>query len=109
MLRPALEARERLRYYATMTPHRSIRRPVLVRHARYRWDALRRQHQIVFPEGVLVLNETAAAVVRLCDGRSTGELVAALDEQFPGSQPAGDVRELLQRLARKGLLRDADA
>jgi pyrroloquinoline quinone biosynthesis protein D len=90
-----------------MSPHDPIRRPVLVHHARYRWDELRRQHQLVFPEGVLVLNETAAAVVRLCSGRSMEELVAALEQQFPGSQPAADVRELLQRLARKGLLRDA--
>jgi coenzyme PQQ biosynthesis protein PqqD len=90
-----------------MSPHDPIRRPALVRYARYRWDELRRQHQLVFPEGVLVLNDTAAAVVRLCDGRSTKELVAALEEQFPGSQPARDVGELLQRLARKGLLRDA--
>jgi coenzyme PQQ biosynthesis protein PqqD len=93
-----------------MTAPRPIRRPVLARGARYRWDGLRRQHQLVFPEGVLVLNETAAAVVRLCDGRSTEELVAALEGEFPGAYPAGDVAEFLQRLARKGLLRDdADA
>jgi coenzyme PQQ biosynthesis protein PqqD len=92
-----------------MSPHDPIRRPVLVRHARYRWDGLRRQHQIIFPEGVLVLNETAAAVVRLCDGRSTNEMVAALEAQFPGADVADDVRDLLQRLARKGLVRDADA
>jgi coenzyme PQQ biosynthesis protein PqqD len=92
-----------------MSPHCPIHRPLLVRHARFRWDELRRQHQIVFPEGILVLNETAAAVVRLCDGRSTGEVVAALEAQFPGAHLAGDVSELLQRLAEKGLVRDADA
>ncbi len=87
-----------------------IRRPVLARGTRYRWDELRRQHQLVFPEGVLVLNETASAVVRLCDGRPTEELIAALEGEFPGSRPAGDVAEFLERLARKGLLRDdADA
>jgi coenzyme PQQ biosynthesis protein PqqD len=93
-----------------MSPHLPIRRPVLARGTRYRWDELRRQHQVVFPEGVLVLNETGAAVVRLCDGRSTEELIAALEGEFPGSHPAGDVAEFLERLARKGLLRDdADA
>ena len=93
-----------------MSPPPPIRRPVLARGTRYRWDELRRQHQVVFPEGVLVLNETGAAVVRLCDGRSTEELVAALEAEFPGSHPAGDVAEFLERLARKGLLRDdADA
>jgi coenzyme PQQ biosynthesis protein PqqD len=84
-----------------------IRRPVLVAHARYRWDRVREQHQVVLPEGILVLNETGAAIVRLCDGRPLSELLAALGEQFPGSDPEADVSVFLERLARKGLLRDA--
>jgi coenzyme PQQ biosynthesis protein PqqD len=88
-------------------PSSFILHPSLVRHARYRWDALRRQHQLVFPEGVLVLNESAAAVVRLCDGRPTGELLAVLEAEFAGGVPAVEVHDFLNRLARKGLLRDA--
>ena len=84
-----------------------IRQPMLVAHARYRWDKLRRQHQIVFPEGILVLNEPGAAIVKLCDGRSTPELIAALGDQFPDGNPGEDVCAFLERLARKGLLRDA--
>lgn len=84
-----------------------IRRPRLVRHARYRWDELRRQHQLVFPEGVLVLNETGAAIARLCDGRSVDELLVALAESFGDPVPRENVTEFLQRLVRKGLLRDA--
>ena len=84
-----------------------IRLPVLVPRARFRWDKLRRQHQIVFPEGILVLNEPAAAIVRLCDGRSTQELLAALVEQFPDGDLGADVCAFLERLVRRGLLRDA--
>jgi pyrroloquinoline quinone biosynthesis protein D len=84
-----------------------INRPVLVRHARYRWDGVRGQHQLVYPEGILILNDTAAAIVQLCDGRSLGELHAALADQFAESPP-GEVNEFLQRLARKGFLCDAD-
>ena len=84
-----------------------IRRPVLVPHARYRWDKVRGQHQLVFPEGILVLNEPGAAIVRLCDGRPTAELLAALALQFPDGDPGEDVAAFLERLARKGLLRDA--
>ena len=83
-----------------------IRRPVLVPHARYRWDKLRRQHQLVFPEGMLVLNDPGAAIVRLCDGRSMSELLAALSEPFPNGDLGEDVHAFLERLARKGLLRD---
>ena len=93
-----------------MTSHHSpltIQRPLLVPHARYRWDPLRCQHQLVFPEGILVLNETGAAIVRLCDGRSLTELLAALAQQFPDAALGGDVRDFLDRLARKGLLCEA--
>src|SRR5262249_3016477 len=72
-----------------------LRRPVLVPHARYRWDKLRRQHQIVFPEGMLVLNDPAAAIVQLCDGRSLSELLAALSEQFPAGNFGEDARAFL--------------
>jgi pyrroloquinoline quinone biosynthesis protein D len=82
-------------------------RPLLVPHARYRWDQLRQQHQLLFPEGILVLNESGAAIVRLCDGRSRDELLAALSAQFPDAKLDEDVRGFLERLARKGLLRDA--
>ncbi len=80
--------------------------PKLVRHARYRWDDLRGQHQLVFPEGILVLNDTGAAIVRLCDGRSLDELLAALAATYVDCPPSEEVREFLQRLAQKGLLRD---
>lgn len=91
-----------------MKAEHKMRRPVLVRHARYRWDEVRGRHQLLYPEGILVLNDTAAAIVRLCDGRSVEELRAALAGQFSGS-PAEDVSEFLQRLYEKGLLRDADS
>ena len=84
-----------------------ICRPVLVPHARYRWDKLRQQHQLLFPEGILVLNEPGAAIVQLCDGRPLAELLAALGEQFPGADLGEDVQTFLERLARKGLLCDA--
>jgi pyrroloquinoline quinone biosynthesis protein D len=87
----------------------TIRRPKLVRHARYRWDELRRQHHLVFPEGILVLNDSGAAIVRLCDGRSLEELVAALAGQYAEVPAEEEVSDFLQRLAQKGLLRDADA
>lgn len=83
--------------------------PQLARHARYRWDARRKQHQLLFPEGMLVLNETAAAIVRLCDGRSWQELIDQLDPQFPSGCPTHEVVAFLRRLAQRGLLIDGSS
>ena len=91
-----------------MTVQNIPSRPVLAPHARFRWDAMRGRHQIVFPEGVLLLNPTAATIVKLCDGRSTDELIDAVRQRFPNVDPGPDVHELLERLRSKGVLRDAD-
>ena len=56
-----------------------VERPRLAPGVRYRWDQMREQHQLLFPEGLLVLNETGAAIVRLCDGRTTDEMIHILN------------------------------
>jgi predicted transcriptional regulator len=57
---------------------------------------------------VLVLNSTGAAIVQHCDGRSRDDLVAAIREKYKDAAE-GEVSAFLDRLAEKGLLRDADA
>jgi coenzyme PQQ biosynthesis protein PqqD len=84
-------------------------RPRLARGVRYRWDAMREQHQLLFPEGLLVLNESGAAIVRLCDGRTTDEMIRELEDLVSDGNPADDVHQFLARLAEKGLLRDGNS
>ncbi len=72
--------------------------PRLGKGVKTAYDRTRDSHVVLFPEGVLVLNETAAAVVGLCDGRTTVTGIAAkLAEEFDGVRPA-DVAELVDRL-----------
>lgn len=86
-----------------------VNRPKLVAFARYRWDKVREQHHIVYPEGVLVLNETGARIVQQLDGRSFEELVKELSTLFDNTDVADDVREYLKGLYDHGLLTDDDA
>ena len=86
-----------------------IAHPVLAAGTRYRWDKVREQHQLVFPEGMMVLNESGTAIVQLCDGRSTDDLIATLKDAYPGSDPADDVHAFLGQLTDRGLLRDRPA
>ena len=85
-----------------------VERPTLSPHARYRWDSIRQQHQLVFPEGVLVLNHSSAAIITRCDGRSFGALVEELDHEFPGESRSDDVVDFLQEMLCRGLVYDAD-
>ncbi len=83
--------------------------PRLAPFARYRWDKIREQHQVVYPEGVLVLNRTGAEIVKRMDGRSLDELVSELESVFNSTSLRGDVSGFLERLFNHGLLRRDDA
>lgn len=89
-----------------MTGQGGPNRPLLVSYARYRWDKVRCQHQLVFPEGMMELNDASAAIVRLCDGRPLDDLIGALEQDFPNCDLTDDVKSFLGRLGEKGLLSD---
>ena len=85
----------------------SVTHPKLARRARLRFDEREQKHMILYPERGLVLNASAAAIVQLCDGtRTIDEIVAALldESKAPRERVDADVRELLSRLADKGLV-----
>lgn len=77
---------------------------------RLRWDDIRQRHTLLFPEGLLLLNPTAAAVLELCDGqRTVSAIVTQLEEQYQGADVENDVHHLLTRICERGLLVCGDA
>lgn len=76
-------------------------RPTLSRKAKLRTDHLTGDTLLLYPEHGLLLNESAAAIVRLCDGRAVRDIAAALDA------PLADVLGLLEALAERGLVKEA--
>jgi coenzyme PQQ biosynthesis protein PqqD len=83
-------------------------RPRLVPKARLRWDAVEKRHMVIFPEAALLLNETAAEILKLCNGERTVEqVVDTLAQTFTATARAQieeEVIELLARLRARGLL-----
>lgn len=77
-----------------------LRRSIVLRH-----DPVRGTDVLVMPERVVVLNRTAAEILALCDGsRTVGEIVAAVEQKYPGS-PAGErVPAFLDRVCAAGWL-----
>ena len=82
--------------------------PRLATGARLRYDEVREEHVLLVPEGAVRLNPTAVAVLELCDGdRTLDEIVSALSERYGGADLGDDVHELVDALARRGLVVDA--
>ena len=85
-------------------------RPRLVTGARLHYDAVRSEHVLLVPEGIVRLNPTAVAVLELCDGeREIDAIVGTLSERYDGADVSDDVRGLVQALSEKGLVVDAAA
>jgi pyrroloquinoline quinone biosynthesis protein D len=70
-----------------------------------KFDATRGQHALLSPETVWVINDTGAAIVKLCDGRRTvAEIQSELVSRYEGVVDAhinGDVRRFLADLVAK--------
>jgi len=80
-------------------------RPCLAARTRLRYDPAREAEVLLFPEGVLMLNPTAAAILKLCDGtQRVRTIVSRLSEQANGMDVTADVLTLLDRLAARGLV-----
>jgi pyrroloquinoline quinone biosynthesis protein D len=85
-----------------------VNRPRLVDGARLQYDDVREEHLLLVPEGAVRLNETAAHVLELCDGkRSLDEIAAAVSQRYSGADVADDVRDLLGGMGEHGLVVDA--
>ncbi len=82
-------------------------RPVLKPKCRLKWDDVRGQDILLYPEGVLLLNPTGRRILDLLDGRTVGQVVDDLEEEYGVEDIEGDVREFLEGVAGKGLLTDA--
>jgi pyrroloquinoline quinone biosynthesis protein D len=82
--------------------------PQLAAGVRLHWDKVRDRHVLLYPEGALVLNQTAVDVLELCDGeRSLDEVAGILSERYSGADVRDDVAELLTAIAQRGLVVDA--
>jgi PqqA peptide cyclase len=79
-------------------------RPGLRRGVKLVHDPVRDRAALLYPEGVLLLNDTAAAVLSHCDGRrDVPEVARALAEEYEGVEP-GDVLALLADLDARRLI-----
>jgi pyrroloquinoline quinone biosynthesis protein D len=80
--------------------------PRLARGVRLQADSKTGNTVLLFPEGILELNETAQEILTRCDGRTVSEIIHALAEEYEvdAQMLAADVRETLADLQRRKLI-----
>ena len=79
--------------------------PKLWRMARLQFDAVRQRPVLLYPEGAVLLNDTGAAILELCDGSNTvSQIVKILSERYQADVTT-DVAEYLTLMAERELIR----
>ena len=80
--------------------------PRLAKGVRLQTDSATGKSVLLFPEGIVELNETAHEILTRCDGRTLSEIVRGLAEEYDADSAAltADVRETLADLQRRKLI-----
>jgi pyrroloquinoline quinone biosynthesis protein D len=80
--------------------------PTLARGVRLQTDPKTGNSVLLFPEGVLELNETAQEILIRCDGRTVSEIIQTLADEYDidSQMLAADVRETLADLQQRKLI-----
>lgn len=74
---------------------------------RLQWEESQQKYVILYPEGMVELSESAAEILKLCDGtRAFPEIVTELEQKFETDGLTDDVREFLEIALDNGWIKD---
>ena len=70
---------------------------------RLQWEEAQQKMVILYPEGMVELNQSSAEILSLCDGtRNLSEIVAELERKFETSNLINDVTNFLEVALKNG-------
>ncbi|MHB0777157.1 pyrroloquinoline quinone biosynthesis peptide chaperone PqqD [Halomonas sp. WWR20] len=74
---------------------------------RLQWEPAQQRHVLLYPEGMVQLNDSAGAILALLDGqRDVQALVAELQQRYPDAPTIEpDVKEFLLDAVQQGWIR----
>jgi len=81
-------------------------RPSLAKGIRLQIDSTTGKKVLLYPEGIVELNETAHEILSRCDGRTLGDIISDLADEYDADSNAlaADVRDTLSDLQRRKLI-----
>jgi pyrroloquinoline quinone biosynthesis protein D len=72
-------------------------KPSVSTRLRLQWEPAQQSWVLLYPEGMVKLNQSAGEILQRCDGsRSVAQIVAELEQAFEASGLDGEVREFLR-------------
>lgn len=81
-------------------------KPYIAPGYRMQWEAVQENYVLLYPEGMVQLNDTAAAILALCDGqRSTQQVITDLETEYEAEGLQDDVLAFLTEAVDRGWVR----
>ena len=75
---------------------------------RLQWEEAQQKFVILYPEGMVELNQSSAEILKLCDGKRTLlQIVAELEDKFATSGLSNDITNFLNVALQNGWIRQA--
>lgn len=86
----------------------SLLQPRIATGFRFQWEPAQQNFVLLYPEGMVKLNQSAGEILALCDGqRRVDEIVSTLEQKFAASGLASQVDDFLSFAQSKGWLCEA--
>ena len=70
---------------------------------RLQWEEAQQKNIILYPEGMVELNDSSAEILKLCDGtRNLAQIVNELEQKFSTSGLTNDINAFLEIALQNG-------
>ena len=75
---------------------------------RLQWEEAQQKYVILYPEGMVELNQSSAEILKLCDGsHALPQIVTELEAKFATSGLTNDITHFLNVALQNGWIRQA--
>jgi len=85
-----------------MTPPDDATRPRIGAGFRLQWEPAQQSHVLLYPEGMVKLNQSGGEIMKRCDGeRSVAAIVGELEEAFSAQGLGADVLAFIEMAGKQ--------
>lgn len=75
---------------------------------RLQWEEAQQKDVILYPEGMVELNQSSAEILKHCDGsRTLDQIITALEEKFSTSGLKNDISSFLEEALKNGWIQQS--